>query len=200
MPRIILLILAAMILAACQAPTSTQASGYQTVVNDWRRNTELAAKKHQAAKPLIREGEYEQAEELIRQALSADVMFGPAHNSLGKVYYHTGRFYLAAWEFEYAAKLMPHQPEPRNNLGLVFESVGKLDEAVAHYDHALELAPDNAELLGNLTRARLRRGDHGPEIRQLLTDLMMKDTRPQWRDWAGQTLGVMPREQAEDDH
>ena len=44
----------------------------------------------------------EKAEKLLKQALTADIGYGPAHNNLGKVYYHRQNFYLAAWEFEYA--------------------------------------------------------------------------------------------------
>ncbi|MHB1158379.1 MAG: hypothetical protein ACYC26_16260 [Phycisphaerales bacterium] len=46
------------------------------------------------------------------------------------------------------------------------------------------MEPDNPELLGNFARARLRRGNKGRDMRQLLTDLLMKKTRPDWRQWA----------------
>jgi hypothetical protein len=35
---------------------------------------------------------------------------GPAHNNLGIVYYRQKKYYLAAWEFQYAAKLMAYSP------------------------------------------------------------------------------------------
>jgi hypothetical protein len=41
---------------------------------------------------------------------------GPAHNNLGIVYYRRKKYYLAAWEFQYAARLMayhgPHGQDP----------------------------------------------------------------------------------------
>src|SRR4029453_19576722 len=107
----------------------------------------------------------------LKSALAADVMCGPAHNNLGKVYYHQHKLYLAAWEFQYAMKLMPNVPEPRNNLGLVFESAGKLDDAVASYDEARGLEPDNVQFIGNLARARVRRGDDDAGVRDLLRQL-----------------------------
>lgn len=41
-----------------------------------------------------------QAERLLREALTADVLFGPAHNNLGVVELQKGHYYEAASEFE----------------------------------------------------------------------------------------------------
>ncbi|MEM1108929.1 MAG: tetratricopeptide repeat protein [Planctomycetota bacterium] len=149
---------------------------------------DIAKTKHLAALEAIQLSDWDTAESLLREALTADVGFGPAHNNLGKVYFEQGKFYLAAWEFEYAIKLMPHHPEPRNNLALVLETVQRFDESIAQYEAALELQPDRPELLGNLARVKIRRGDSPQEIRQLLLDLILKDTRPDWRKWAEQEL------------
>lgn len=132
-----------------------------------------------------------EAERLLKAALDADVTFGPAHNNLGTIYYRSGRLYLAAWEFQYAGKLMPDRPEPRNNLGLVLEDAGKLDEAVKAYDDAVNLAPNGAEFLGNAARARVRRGDGGAEVEGLLDRLVLHDSRPEWVGWARERLAVM---------
>jgi hypothetical protein len=53
------------------------------------------------------------------------------------------------------------------------------------------MQPDNAEFLGNLARARVRRGDRGPEVRELLEQLVLRETRPAWSDWARQQLAAM---------
>ena len=165
---------------------------YQTVGDDPRRDTEAARAENLRALELLDKGEIDKAEATLKRALTADIMYGPAHNNLGKVYFRQNKLYLAAWEFEYAAKLMPHQPEPKNNMGLVFEAAGKWDEAVDHYSKALALEPDNPELIGNTARARLRRGDTGPEVRELLSKLVMHDTRSDWVDWARRRLSRMP--------
>jgi Flp pilus assembly protein TadD len=57
----------------------------------------------------------EKAERLLREALTADVYHGPAHNNLGVVYLKQGELYEAAHEFEWARKLMPGHPDPRMN-------------------------------------------------------------------------------------
>jgi Flp pilus assembly protein TadD len=172
------------------------AAGYNTLGRDSHRDTDRARSLNDRAADAIRHGNYAEGEKLLRAALVADVMFGPAHNNLGKVYFAQKNLYLAAWEFTYAAKLMNHQPEPRNNLGLVFEACGKLDEAVGEYTEARKLESDNAEFLGNEARARLRRGDHDAQVRELLDKLIAVDTRPAWLEWARQRLTLLNASQS----
>ena len=124
------------------------------------------------------------ARELLKEAVSADVGYGPAHNNLGKVYFEQGNYYEAAWEFEYASKLMPRHPEPRNNLGLVLEKVNRYGESVEAYEAALEMTPDHPEIIGNLARTRLRRRDDLDELRPLFEKLLLTDTSGRWADWS----------------
>jgi Flp pilus assembly protein TadD len=170
-----------------------QDSGRPTVVATASGpNTELARQENDRAFALIQQGKYADAEPMLNRAIAADVTFGPAHNNLGLVYFHTKHspmyLYDAAREFDYAARLMPYQPDPRNNLGLVFEETGKFREAVESYERARKLAPDNPEYIGNLARVRVRRGDRDDETRKLLEELTFKDPRPDWRDWARMKL------------
>lgn len=174
-------------LTACSTNSKQSASerdGYRTIPAQLGRNTEQARDLTAKAAIALDEGRMEEAEKLLRDALTEDVMYGPAHNNLGQLYYQQKRYYEAAWEFQYAIRLMPHQPIPRNNLGLVFEATGQLDDAVEQYGLAVAEEPDNPELLGNLARAHIRRGDRSPEVRELLQQIVMKDTRPEWREWA----------------
>ena len=168
----------------CSSAPEEREASYTTVAEVPGRDTSEARRLHAEAVEKIERADYEGAQASLERALSADVTYGPAHNSLGKVYYHLERLYLAAWEFQYAIKLMPKRPEPRNNLGLVFEKVGKLEDAVQHYEEACALAPDDPELLGNLARARVRRGDRGAEMKELLEEIVLKDERPEWVEWA----------------
>jgi Flp pilus assembly protein TadD len=188
-----------MLMAGCARSYRASASGdYQTVAQDPNRDTERARRQNQEALACMDRGDWEHAEKLLKEALSADLMFGPAHNNLGQVYYRQKKLYLAAWEFEYASKLMPHQPEPRNNLGLVFEACGKLPEAIGSYEQAMKLEPDNPQFIGNLARARLRKGDRSAEVRELLSKLIERDTRPQWIAWARTQLALVPKTQPAD--
>lgn len=170
-------------LAGCASSRGTRVS-----VHDDGRDTDRARAENERAYTLIEQGKYAQAEDILKRAVAADVMFGPARNNLGLVYYHTNRLYLAAWEFENASRLMPHHPEPRNNLGLVLERAGRLEHAAESYARARQIEPDNPEFLGNLARAKVRRGDRDEETRQLLEELVLKDPRPEWSHWAQMNL------------
>lgn len=190
--RTALCVMLLLVTVGCSSKKPPAGPNYQTVGRDPRRDTETARAENARAVELMDKGEWSKAEDALKRALAADVMFGPAHNNLGKIYYRQNKLYLAAWEFEYAAKLMPHQAEPKNNIGLVYEAAGKWNEAVDHYDQALSIEPENPELIGNAARARIRRGDTGPEVRQLLQKLVMIDTRPQWVSWAKRRLVMIP--------
>jgi Tfp pilus assembly protein PilF len=183
-----LLVASPLWLGGCAANPKANDASYDTLGKDPQRDTERAKTLNARAIPLIEKGDLNAAEPILKEALVADVMYGPAHNNLGKVYYNQGRLYLAAWEFSYAAKLMQHQPEPRNNLGLVFEASGKIDQAVQEYGEALRLEPDNPQFIGNTARARLRRGDKDHEVKELLSKLVVRDSRPDWVEWAREWL------------
>ena len=157
------------------------------------RDPTLARELNDRAFKLIGENKLGEAERILRESIAADAMFGPARNNLGLVYYQTDRLYEAAWEFENAIRLMPYQPEPRNNLGLVLEKAGKVSGAADAYAKAREMEPDNPEYIGNLARAKVRRGDRDAETRELLQELVMKDPRPNWNQWARMNLFKLER-------
>lgn len=185
------------LLITVPACSAGRAGRQMTVSADLRRDTQNAAQLAAEGMRLYEAGKLDQAEAALRRALEADLMFGPARNSLGMVYYQQQKYYMAAWEFEHASRLMPDRPEPRNNLGMVFEAAGKLDQATAWYRQALELAPDNTQVIGNLARSRLRRGQRDAATRDLLDQLVMKDTRPEWRSWAQEQRALLSHT---DDH
>lgn len=170
---------------------STAAEGpgnYRTIRTEPLRNTDAARRAHQEGLQHLDEGHRDRARRAFERALTADVEFGPAHNSLGKIHYQQQDWYRAAWEFEYAKKLMPQRPEPRNNLALVLEQAGELDRAIELYREAVGLAPDNIRYRANLARALIRRGDRSEEVRVLLRAILEADDRPDWLIWAKQQL------------
>lgn len=188
--RHMLIIAIAATLTGCGTGDRAGSTGYQTITADLGRDTDTARRDNAKGLRLLEDEKVEQAEEAFRAALAADVSFGPAHNNLGKALYHQSKLYHAAWEFQYAIKLMPDQPEPRNNLGMVLESIGKLDDAVDRYAEARDRAPDNAQVLGNLARAKYQRGDKDDQMEELLTEVAMKDDRPEWANWARERLAL----------
>ena len=158
---------------------------YQTIAASDRHDTATAKQKHAAALVFIEEGVHlDKAEQLLNDALVADVTYGPAHNSLGTLYFMQKKSYLAAWEFEYAAKLMPDLAQPYNNLGLVYEHAGKYDDAISYYSMAISRDEHNPELIGNLVRSRMLDGDRSADLKQLVSDLALNHSHPRWSNWA----------------
>ena len=170
----------AFLLAGC----ASNGNGPTVTASPAGPDTALARQENDRAYALIQQRKYDDAERILRRAVDADVMFGPARNNLGLVYFHQGKLYPAAWEFQNAIRLMPYQPEVRNNLGMVFEHARKFDDAVEAYEKARKMEPDNPVYLGNLARAKIDRGDRDDETRKLLQEIVFKDPRPEWRDAA----------------
>ena len=168
----------------------------RVVINDKRlvskavRDTENARRLHEKALVSLCDCEDCEAETLVRDALICDSEFGPAHNTLGRIYFDKGKLYLAAWEFETASQLLPNHGEPLNNLGLVYEQVNQPEKALEYFQQAMACEEDNAEYLGNYLRTRLRRGDKTPDLVPMLERLIVIENRPEWRDWAKEQLVI----------
>lgn len=186
------LILTALLISSvgCNLNQAKNKSKYETVASDPTRNTQLAKNINAIAVELLEQGNFEDAEVQLKDALVADVMFGPAHNNLGHVYYKQKKYYLAAWEFQYAAKLMPNQAEPKNNLAMVLETTGKSDKAAKYYEEALKIQPDNPNITANLARHYIKQKQYSFRTRELLNEIILKDTRPDWTNWAKEQLAL----------
>jgi hypothetical protein len=190
-------------LAGCSFLYDSHKTTYETVQADPHHDTELAEAEHAKALEIMNGGSLckscdpAKAEEHLQQALVADVTYGPAHNSLATLYLRQCKFYLAAWEFQYAAKLMPDRFEPLYNLGLVYESTDKLDRAIEFYTMAFSIAPRNPNVLESLVRARLRNGETVADVRELLKEILFYETRPVWIAWARDELGLAPEKLAQ---
>jgi Tfp pilus assembly protein PilF len=196
-PFIVCLAITVAGLSGCAQHPKTDAGAYETIGKDPRRDAEFARQENARGVALMDAGEYDKAEAALKSALAADVMCGPAHNNLGKIYFRQKKLYVAAWEFQYAMKLMPNQAEPPNNLGLVFEIAGKLDDAAESYGKAIALEPENVAAMGNLARARVRRGDRDDSVRGLLQKLIERDDRADWLAWERLTLARLNARPAE---
>jgi Tfp pilus assembly protein PilF len=179
-------------LAACAGCASWNAPGqkYQTIIADPHHDGQTAkARTHQAAKAWEK-NHCDKAEQLLQEALAADVNYGPAHNNLGLLYFQQGRYYLAAWEFQYAMETMSDRPEPFNNLGMVFEKVERREAALEHYQMARDRDSANSQYLGNFIRVLLKEDDKDAAAPELLRDLLLIETRPEWRCWAEERLAT----------
>jgi Flp pilus assembly protein TadD len=124
------------------------------------------------------------AEKLLREALTADLYHGAAHNDLGVVYLKQGHLYEAASEFEWARKLLPGLPDPRMNLALTLERAGRTDEALVTYASALDIYPDHLPTLQALARLQIRSGRTDDRTKHALEEIELRGESERWREWA----------------
>jgi Tfp pilus assembly protein PilF len=190
----------ALVASGCGALRETKTAHYETVQADGQHDTQTAEVEHAKAidylygRKCCGACDVCKAEEHLQKSLVADVTYGPAHNTLGMLYLKQRRLYLAAWEFEYANKLMPERFEPLYNLALVYESADKLDRAIEYASMAFSLSPRNSDVLETLIRTRLRNGDPIEEVRPLMKEVLFYETRPAWVCWAKEQLSRAPED------
>jgi Tfp pilus assembly protein PilF len=128
------------------------------------------------------------AESLLRQALTADLFHGPAHNDLGVLFFREGKLYEAATEFEWARKLMPGHPDPRLNLALVLDRAGQTHDALAAYESALEAAPEHVPTMQAYARLAVREGRHDEKTTGMVKTIALRGETDAWRDWAAREM------------
>lgn len=155
-----------------------------------RQDTAKAARLTLHGVKAMESGDVDRATTKFLAAIDADEAYGPAHSNLGLLHFESGNLYQAVLAFEQASDLMPHDPTVYYNLGLTLESAGKVYEALDLYWQAVEMDPTHPNFLGNLVRLRIRLGEQGPEIESQLQDLVLIETRPDWRRWADRQLAL----------
>lgn len=176
-----LLALAAVYFAACAA-RPPRAGPYQPMEESARDARKADALNAEAA--AIMNSKPDKAERLLRDALTADLYHGPAHNNLGVVFLRQGRLYEAASEFEWAARMIPGAADPRMNLALTLERAGRTSEALDTYGSALEVSPEHIATMQALARLQVRAGRADERTPRLLFDIAMRGESEQWREWA----------------
>lgn len=176
-------------LVACRA---APVGPYTTLGEGSRSTTEAEALNRRGADRIHEDPA--QAEVLLREALTKDLFFGPAHNNLGVLYLAQGKLYEAANEFEWARKLLPGNPDPRINLALCMERAGRTEEALRAYDSALEVAPESLAAMQGAAVLAVRRGQQEPRLDSWLTEIAMRGEDARWQDWArAQSVHQVPR-------
>jgi Flp pilus assembly protein TadD len=147
------------------------------------RSTSEAERLTQLAGELA-EGNPEQAEALLRQALTADLYHGPAHNNLGVLFLEAGKLYEASVEFEWARKLMPGHPDPRTNMAITLERAGRTSDAIDAYRAALDVAPEDIAATQGIAMAVVRANRNDPALPRWLEHIALGGESDAWRTWA----------------
>ncbi len=191
---VVLVLVLASALAACHNGSGRAGSPYSPMT-EADRDANLAQTLTQEAAAII-DSNPDKAEHLLREALTADLYHGAAHNNLGTIYLSRGDLYAAASEFEWARKLMPGSPDPRMNLALTLEKAGRTDDAIKAYQTALDVQAEHLPTVQALTRLQVRSGKADEQTRERLEMIAMRGD-PAWRDWARlQLLAPQTRHQS----
>jgi Tfp pilus assembly protein PilF len=181
----------ALLVAFAIAVCGCEGMGGSKAGSERQRNPSAARRHNENAVEYLKKDQFDKAEKELKAAIAADDRLDAAHNNLGAVYLRQKRYYAAAQEFDQVAKLLPNRAEPRNNLGMVYEAAGKLDDAAEWYDKAYALDPNSTDIIGNLARVLVRIGRRDEKTRRLLTEVVMRDPRPEWIAWAKERLAAM---------
>ncbi len=184
--RYILTLTTLMLMAFAAGCSQQMGSPYQTPA-EYTRDSIKAQQLTQQAVDVMADSPAK-AEQLLHDALAADVYHGPAHNNLGVMYLQQGQLYEAANEFEWARKLMPGHPDPRMNLALTLERAGRVDEAFATYQAALEVYPGHIPTIQAVTQLQLRRNRTNEYTDEYLREIALRGETDEWRDWAQMQL------------
>jgi Tfp pilus assembly protein PilF len=183
--RLLFLASLALTLPACNRPMGPYAPQVQAA----RDSIKAQKLTQQAAK----ESDPEKAEKLLREALTADIFHGPAHNNLGVMFLKKGLLFEAAQEFQWAQKTLPGHPDPRMNLALTMEKAGRTDEALTAYASALEVYDGHIPTLQAMTRLQLKSGRADDKTKAMLEEIALKGETESWRNWArGQLIRTTP--------
>lgn len=175
-------IVLAVVVAGLAACRTTPVGPYTSLDESTRSTSEAEALNRQAADRI--EIDPEQAEALLREALTNDIFFGPAHNNLGVLYLAQGKLYEAANEFEWARKLLPGNPDPRINLALCMERAGRTEDALRAYDTALEVAPESVTAMQGAAALVVRSGRDETRLAGWLDRIALAGDTSAWQEWA----------------
>ncbi|MDA3961788.1 MAG: tetratricopeptide repeat protein [Planctomycetota bacterium] len=175
------------ILALCVALLgcgSSQARGSYSDQGMVQRDIPRAQELYQQSRAQRDSGDFDDAADLLRQALDADLYHGPAHNDLGVILLSEGRLYEAATEFEWARKLMPGHPDPRVNLAVTLERGFKHAEALEAAQAALEVRPGHLAAHQAIAIIQCRNNLVDESTTEHLAVLVDRGPTDEWRRWA----------------
>lgn len=183
----VLVLLASAALTGC---SSAHRSGPYQSSGDAQRNTVLAESLTQRAAAII-DRDPPRAEELLREALTADIFYGPAHNNLGVLLLSAGDLAGAATEFQWAAKLLPDNADPRLNLAITLERAGRIDEALSGYAAVLEVSPDHVPTMQAMAICQTRHDRYDDRTPNLLREIAMRGESDVWKSWARTQMAML---------
>ncbi len=145
----------------------------------------------------LEEGRPDEAQELIRLALTLQPDSAALHDAYGYLLYKQEDFHAAVQQFQKAVELDNGLASARNNLGVALLAEGKPEDAVPHFKAVVDLDPGNAQAWENLGDAWLACGERENAANAYLRAYSLDPDRLQARTrWAALILDQRRLEEA----
>ena len=123
------------------------------------RYPDSARVKNYRGRCLFRAGEWEEAERLFQDALSAQPDFAEALGNLGVLFWEKGDLDQAVEFLGRAAEIAPNDRDIVYNVGMVYSQLGQTAEAASVLAHFLSLEPENLDARVHLAVLLIDTGD-----------------------------------------
>lgn len=181
-------LLLCLLAGACQQPR-VEARHALTAELKQRQAQRLASTRHcRRGVEAYRAGDFDQARTHLEQALGSDDRNAAAWMAFGAVTFELDDLAAAAEAFDRAARLAPTRFEPHFNMGSILEIIGDYEQAATQYERALELAPGQLHAMENLARCYVATRGKPARARDLMTQALLTENRPEWRAWLSRQL------------
>ena len=140
-------------------------------------NASQITKEDQAARNLISEKKFSEAEKIYRSLIDQEIINYSIYGGLAIACGMQGDTENLA---KYAAKSIEHNyryPQGHNNLGCALQQMGDLKQAIQSYKNAINLKPDYLDAYKNLGKAYTQNGMPQDAINCLLKALKYCDAK-----------------------
>ncbi|MGD1712519.1 tetratricopeptide repeat protein [Dapis sp. BLCC M172] len=122
-------------------------SNYQKVINLSQTRNENILIQVQAygnwGSILVKEGRYNEAREILQQAITKKPDDASLYNNLGKAFLELGKVEKAIANYQQALALQPQLIVSRYNLGKAYQKQGLHSQAIVHFQEVIKQQPEN---------------------------------------------------------
>lgn len=126
------------------------------------------------------QGEYGQAVDHLKQAISVEPNQPLHYNNLGVVLNDMKRHAEARAQLEKALAIAPEYIDAQCNLGLALFHLNLMSQATALFKNILSAKPEHTSALANLGLVRLAQHDYAGAISLYQKAIAIDETHPQW--------------------
>ena len=138
-----------------------------------------AAALHLSGAIAYKQGRYEEAIELIQEALARNRRVPQFHNTFGAVLRAMGKFEEAIVAYEQAVSLDAEYTQAYHNMGNILLLQGRYAAAIEKYERVISLEPDFAEAYNSIAIALQYQGEYAAAIEKCNQAMSLKTDYPE---------------------